>query len=141
MPFALVIIGLVMIVSGARDTYRELGAEVVEDFTGPGNFFYWMLALGALGLVGTIPNFRDFSRAFMALVIISMIIANRGFAANLSDAIAKGPDRAPENARLVGSSSTQQIDYLAFADKIADQQNERTAQNFDRFKSIVAAFI
>lgn len=140
MQFALVTIGLMMIISGARDTYAAFGKELVEDFTGPGNFLYWLVALGFLGAIGSIPQFRSFSRAFMALVLISMVIANRGVAAQLSEAISRGPEHPGDNAKTVGSGSTKQLDFMAFADEIAADKDAKTKQNFDRFKQIVGLF-
>lgn len=92
MPFALVFIGLVLVVTGAKGTMRELGAELREDFIGPGNFTWWIASLGAIGALGYIPELRSFSRWFMALIIISMIISNRGFFAKFTEALQSGPE-------------------------------------------------
>lgn len=110
MPFALVFMGLVMIVSGARDTHAALGKELVEDFTGPGNFLYWIAAIGALGALGSIPQFRDFSRWFMALVIIAMVVNNGGFFAKLSEAL-RGEVVSPEKSNanyVVGNTAANE---------------------------------
>jgi len=106
MPFFLVTIGLLMIVSGARDTYSAFGKQLVSDFTGPQNFTYWLVALGALGFVGYAPQLRSFSRAFMALVIIAMVLANGGVFAKFTQALQQGPVRPGDNAKPVGGSST-----------------------------------
>lgn len=96
MPFALVIIGLVMIVTGAKDTYKEFGQALVSDFTGEGNFTWWIASVGAIGALGYIKPLETFSRTFMALIILSMLISNRGFFAQLNNALASGPV-APES--------------------------------------------
>jgi hypothetical protein len=95
MPFALVLIGLVMIVSAAKDTHRAFGAQLLKDFTGPGNFLYWIAAIGAVGALGYIEQLRVFSRYFMALILVAMLLANKGFFGQLQEALAKGPV-APE---------------------------------------------
>lgn len=79
MPFALGIIGLLLIISGARGTYGQLKELLVDDFTGEGNFFYWIVALGVVGSIGYIQGLERFSRTFMALIILAMILSNRGF--------------------------------------------------------------
>ena len=104
MPFALVFIGLMMIVSGARDTHQAFGAQLTKDFTGPGNFTYWLVALGGLGAIGYIDKIRPLSHAFMALVIISMILSNGGFFAKFTAAIQGGPI-APEPGSTSGGSA------------------------------------
>lgn len=91
MPIGLVIIGLLMIVTGVKGTQAEFGAQVIGDFTGPGNFIYWLASLGAVGALGYVPAFRKFSIAFMTLIIVAMLIANKGFFAQLQTALQTGP--------------------------------------------------
>jgi len=93
MPFALVFIGLLMIVTGAKDTHKEFAAEVASEFTGPpkDNFIWWLVAFGAIGAVGYAPQFRTFSRAFMALLIIVILLANGGFFDQFTKALQSGP--------------------------------------------------
>jgi len=79
MPFALVTIGLIMIVTGAKGTQNELGEQVLKDFTGENNFLYWIASIGTVGALGYIKPIEPLSRAFMALIIIAMIIRNGGF--------------------------------------------------------------
>lgn len=107
MPFALVTIGLIMIVSGSRDTYAALGRELVADFTGPGNFTYWLVALGAVGSLGYIPALRGFSRGFMALILISMVLKNGGVFDQFTSALNLGPVR-PANDNVNAATTTQQ---------------------------------
>lgn len=91
MPFALVFIGLIMIVTGAKGTHKALGQQLTADFTGPGNFFYWITAVGVLGAIGSIPGFKPFSRMFMTLVIVAMVIANGGVFNKFMSALKTGP--------------------------------------------------
>lgn len=107
MPFALVFIGLVLVVTGARGTMRELGAELRADFVGPGNFTWWIVSIGLVGALGYVPELRGFSRWFMSLIIISMIIANRGFFGKLIEALNTGPI-SPQGARQEAARSTNE---------------------------------
>jgi flagellar biosynthesis component FlhA len=91
MPFALVFIGLVMIVTGAKGTQSALGRQLVTDFTGQGNFFYWFAAIGTLGALGSIPGFKPFSRMFMTLIIVAMVLRNGGVFDKFMQAIKEGP--------------------------------------------------
>lgn len=100
MPFALVLIGLILVVTGARGTMREFGAELRADFTGPGNFIWWIVSIGVVGFLGYIPEFRSFSRWFMTLIVIAMVLSNRGFFAKLMQALEAGPE-APETASSI----------------------------------------
>lgn len=100
MPFALVFIGLLLIVTGAKNTYREFGAELTADFTGQGNFTWWIASLGTIGALGYIKELQTFSRLFMTLIIVAMILSNRGVFAQATSALQSGPKTpasAPQN--------------------------------------------
>src|SRR6266704_530859 len=92
MPFALVIIGLIMVVSGVKGTHIALGTQLRSDFQ---PFVVWMAAIGAIGALGYIPEMRRLSHYFMALVIIGMALSNRGFFTKLNEAIKLGPEAPP----------------------------------------------
>lgn len=96
MPFALILIGLLLVITGAKGTQGALVNELREDFTGAGNFTYWVLALGSIGALGYVDSLRTFSRWFMALIIIAMVLSNQGFFQKLTEALAAGPV-SPEN--------------------------------------------
>lgn len=123
MPFALVIIGLVMIVTGARDTYAAFGAQVRKDFTGPGNFTFWLASLGAVGAVGYVPKLKPLAIAFMTLIIVAMLLSNRGFFAKLQEALNNGPIAPPRNAPAGGVGSTAPVPGSGQTQQQVDQAN------------------
>lgn len=112
MPFALITIGLALIVSGIKNTQSQLGAQVVKDFTGAGNFIYWVLAIFCVGALGYIPQLDKFSKAFMGLIIVALFISNKGFFSQFTVAIQSGTANAPTtttnttttNSALAGSA-------------------------------------
>lgn len=87
MPFALIIIGLVLVICAARGTLGQLGTLLKGDFTGQGNFVYWLAAMGIVGSIGYIRQMQPFSRAFLALVLVAMLLSNREFFAQLKTVI------------------------------------------------------
>lgn len=91
MAFALVFIGLILIVTGSRNTYAGFGAQLQSDFTGSNNFITWIVALGVVGALGYIKNLRTFSHYFMALIIVGLFLSNGGFFQNFQKALATGP--------------------------------------------------
>jgi hypothetical protein len=112
MPFALVFVGLVLIVTGARDTYRQLGSMIVGDMTGArggAGFIMFAAAIGGVGALGAIPELRTFSHYFMALILISLVLHNSGAAqkilAALKGATAATPVPAASSAGLGTSSA------------------------------------
>lgn len=97
MAFVFTIAGLLMVVTGVKNTYAQFGTMVSNDFTGPGNFTYWLASLGAVGAIGYVDELREFSRYFMALIVIAMVLANKGLFANLQSFLTNGP-KAPSAA-------------------------------------------
>jgi hypothetical protein len=88
-PIILIIIGLMLVVTGLQDTYVQMGRQIKTDVTG--GFGMFALALGMLAVLGQFETFRPFAKAFMALVIIAILLANPGFFGNLKTAVQQGP--------------------------------------------------
>lgn len=94
MPFALIVIGLLLVITGINNTYSQFGSQLQSDIGGSKGFLVWIIALGAVGALGYIKNLRTFSHYFMALILISMVLANKGVFAQLTAALKAGP-KAP----------------------------------------------
>lgn len=87
MPLALLLVGVVLIISAFRGTHRQLGVIVSEEFRGPQSFLYWLAALGLVGAIGYFPAMRGFSRGFIALVFLAFVLANGGVFDRFTQAI------------------------------------------------------
>jgi hypothetical protein len=90
MPFLLVVIAILLIVTGARGTYPQLAQLLKSDFTGSHNFGNWIIAFGAVGLVGYVPDLQKFSRMFLTLLMVALFLSERGFFTRFQQAIAGG---------------------------------------------------
>lgn len=75
MPFIMLLFGAIMLVVAFRGNQAKLGALLKKDFSGEGNFFYWLSALCAIGAVGYVPQLRIFSRLLIGLVMIVLVLA------------------------------------------------------------------
>lgn len=91
MGFALLLIGLLMVVTGARGTYSQFAAQVASEFQGEHNFGYWLIAVGSAGALGYIPALQTISRYLMALIVLSIFLSNKGFFAQFQSALQTGP--------------------------------------------------
>lgn len=87
MPFALLIIGLALVVSGLRGQSSALVSLVKADFTGQHNFIDWIIAILIIGSLGYIDSLRPLSRIFTALVIVVLFLSDGGFFTQFSSAI------------------------------------------------------
>lgn len=87
MPYALIIAGLVLLVSGVRGTQGQLFSLLKGDITGPHNFEYWIISILVIGALGYIPDLKTLSRAFLVLVIVVLVLSNGGFFQNFNQGI------------------------------------------------------
>lgn len=107
MPFLFLIVGVVMVVSAVRNTNQQLVQLLKGDFTGKGNFLYWLLSILVIGAVGYIPDLKPVSRAFLVLVIIVLFLNNRGVFSQFTAAINKTQSAsATTNATPTTAQST-----------------------------------
>lgn len=107
MPFALLFVGMILIITGFQNTYSQFGKLVAGDFTGDDNFIYWVISLGAVGSIGYAKDLQGFSRAFMALIILVMIFKkDTGLFGKLTDALKSGTSTPVEGfgAPLAGAA-------------------------------------
>lgn len=74
MPFALAIIGIILLIAGVRGKQDVLFSTVKGDFTGPNNFIFWMVSIFVIGAIGYIPKLKPVSTAFLALVIVVLFL-------------------------------------------------------------------
>jgi hypothetical protein len=95
MPFILITVGILMMVVAIRNSQSALGAQIVKDFTGQSNFFYWIVAIFILGAIGYIDELKGPSRAMLALVIVALILSNRGFFNSFVSQLKTGSAQAP----------------------------------------------
>jgi hypothetical protein len=73
MPFLFAIIGLLLIVVGFQNTYKQFGTLVAGDFTGTNNFIYWIISIILLGSIGYIKPLQTLSRALLVAILVGLI--------------------------------------------------------------------
>lgn len=107
MPIVLVFAGALFLASAIAGTTAGLAGQLRSDFTGPGNFLYWIAAFGLVGAVGYVPGAERFSRAFVGLLLLAMFLANgTGVFSRLGQALSQPPAPAGRtDAETSGSGS------------------------------------
>ena len=98
-----------MIVTGSRGTHVQFAQQLQKDFTGTPNFLTWGIGIAAVGALGYIEALRTLSRLFLALILISLVLSNRGFFAQLQAALKSGPiapDAPPSQANSPNPAAT-----------------------------------
>jgi hypothetical protein len=82
MPFALIIVGIVLVTAGVRNTTSDLFTLVKGDFStanGQESFLSWLVAILIVGSLGYIEELKPLSRAFLVLLIVVLFLSNGGF--------------------------------------------------------------
>jgi hypothetical protein len=74
MPFALLIIGVFLLVAGVRKTQGDLFTLLQGDFTGANNFLFWFVSILVIGAIGYVPKLKPLSTAFLVLVILVLFL-------------------------------------------------------------------
>lgn len=74
MPFALIIVGLFLLISGVKGTQSDLFSLLKGDFTGQNNFIFWIIAILVIGSLGYIKQIEPLSRGFLLLVILVLFL-------------------------------------------------------------------
>jgi hypothetical protein len=106
MPFALLFIGILLIVVSIRNTEQAFLALLVGDFSGTGNFFYWVLAIIVVGAVGYIPKAKPVSDALMVLILLALVLtaSKSGVFSQLTAAL--GTTKTPSANEGTNTAST-----------------------------------
>lgn len=74
MPFAFLIVGSVLVISGVKGTSQQLLTLVKGDLQGKNGYLYWIVSILIVGSLGYIPALKGFSRAFLVLVLVVLVL-------------------------------------------------------------------
>ena len=103
MPFALITIGVLIFFTALNGTAGALGKQVYADlFSEDGGFVYWVAGIVIVGLIGYVPSLKKPSDLFMVLIILAMLLQNKGFFTQLQAGLQGGPG----GSTATGSGST-----------------------------------
>lgn len=87
MPILFFFVAILLIVSAINDKTEILSDLVVSDFKGSDKiapFQIWILALFLIGALGYVKQIKPLANAFLVLVILIMILSNKGFFGKLT---------------------------------------------------------
>lgn len=132
-------IGLLLIVTGAQNTYADFGNTLKGDLTGQGNFTYWMAAILMIGVLGYIPSLNRFSHWFLALILLSLFLSHKGFFSKFQAALASGPT-APNVSGSKGNAPLGLSDLLGNNTNKAGEPTIGGQTFNDMLKSIIPNF-
>jgi hypothetical protein len=73
MPLLALIVGTVLLISALRNTQGQLASALAQDVP---QYFVWAAAIAGCGAIGFIPGLKTASRAFVALILVVIILRN-----------------------------------------------------------------
>lgn len=143
MPFALLIIGIWLLVSGVRNTQDMLFALLKGDFTGQDNFIFWLIAILIIGAIGYVPKLKPISTGFLVLIILVLFLkkgSSTGLGGGFFSQFISGISTTDQSSTSTTYSTTvaglqsqlttleQQIQAALAANMAAEQQMQATSQ-------------
>ena len=87
MPLFFLVVGAGLIVVAIRNQTSQLVTLLKSDFTGSGNFGVWIVAIAGIGALGTIPGFKTVSNGLLVLVVLGILLSNKGFFTQFQQAV------------------------------------------------------
>lgn len=109
MPFALIVIGVLIFFTALNGTAGPFGKQVYNDLFGTnGGFVYWVAGIVIVGLIGYIPSLKKPSDTFMVLIILAMLLHNKGFFQQLQQGLQTGAGGSTATGATSGSTSAAQ---------------------------------
>lgn len=94
MPFAFLIVGVIAVAAGVNHQSKQLLTLVKGDLQGKDGYIYWFISILLIGSLGYIPQLKGFSRAFLVLVLLVLVLKegnpqSGGFFAKFTSALAQ----------------------------------------------------
>lgn len=90
MPILFLIVGVLLIVVGVNNKIPELVELIKEDFSpsdGTTSFPVYIVAIFVAGSLGYIQAMKPVANAFLALIIVVMLLSNKGFFEKFTSAL------------------------------------------------------
>lgn len=143
MPFALLIIGLFLLIAGIRNTAgpasspTSLFGLIHGDFTGTDNFIYWFLAILIIGALGYVPKLKPVSTGLIVLVIVVLFLkkgnssgVGGGFFSQFTNAINGSTNSGVTTATGTSAGTTAAQNLQRLQNQI-DSVNQQILHNLD----------
>jgi len=87
MPFAILTIGILLVITAYNNTQPLLSAQLQKDMSGKTGFIYWIAAIIIVGAVGYIKPLEPISRAFLLLILTVVFLTNSGVFSQFNSAL------------------------------------------------------
>jgi hypothetical protein len=86
-PYILIAVGIILFVTAIKGTTGKLGEYLGEDIFGARGYIYWIVAIFVVGAIGYIKPLQKLSDSFILLLVLVLLLGNKGFFAQFNAAI------------------------------------------------------
>lgn len=103
--FAILVIGILTVISFAKGNYNEVATQVENDMFGTGSgsgFLLWVAAIVFLAVMGSALHIPRAAKMFMVLVLVVYIISQNGLWTQAETAFATATAPAASSATTAG---------------------------------------
>jgi hypothetical protein len=76
MPFFMGAAGVMLLVLTIRNTQDDFITLLKGDFTGTGNFFWWIAAIIMIGMIGYFDKLKPISDGLLICVLLALILGS-----------------------------------------------------------------
>jgi len=93
MPIFFLVVGVMLVIVAINNKMRDLADLVKDDFTpknGEQGFATWIVAIFVAGSLGYVKDLKPVANAFLVLIVIGMLLSNKGFFAKFNEALKVG---------------------------------------------------
>lgn len=88
MPIFFIFVGFVLVAAAARGQEEKLLGILKDDFASDNNFVAWLAVIVILGTLGAAWKATEpFINAFLALVLVALVISQKGFLEKLKEQV------------------------------------------------------
>lgn len=92
MPIFFLLVGILLVIVAINDKLPDLTKLAHDDFVSSSNgpsFTVWIVAIIAVGAIGYVQALKPVANAFLALIIVVLILSNKGFFAQFTQTVSK----------------------------------------------------
>lgn len=130
MPFVLIVIGVILLVTAIQGTTGTLASMLAQDTFGAGGFLYWFVAILIIGAVGYIPKLKTASDLMLLLVLMVLLLSQKGFAKQFVAALGQvNPATATTTGTAAGTASSTPTNPAAGSGQIGTQAQQNLAMS------------
>jgi hypothetical protein len=90
MPIFILFVGILLVAAGINNKLPLLLDLIKEDFRPTDNvagFHVWIIAIVVAGSLGYVRAFKPVANAFLVLIMVGLILSNKGFFDKFTDAL------------------------------------------------------